>query len=100
MSTPDIVEVFLTPATSIVEVVATGPIGPPGAGSTDASTLSSGTLPDARLSSNVVLVAGLTAELLARVDLATGITASQRVAGAVPILNNAETAFVWSNFTP
>jgi len=40
----------------------------------------------------------LTDELLARIDLATGITAAQRVAGAVPILNNAETALVWSNY--
>jgi len=41
----------------------------------------------------------LTDELLARIDLATGITAAQRVSGAVPILNNAETALIWSNFT-
>ena len=100
MSTPSIVEVILPGGITVVEIITQGPIGPPGAGSSDASTLSSGTLLDARLSSNVVLVAGLTAELLARVDLATGITASQRVAGAVPILNNAETAFVWSDFTP
>jgi len=37
---------------------------------------------------------------LSRVDAATGIIAAQRIAGAAPILNDAETALIWSSFAP
>lgn len=67
MSTPDIVEVVLTEATNTVEVVVagpqgiqgeTGPTGPTGPPTTDASLLTTGTLPDGRLSANVVVLSG------------------------------------------
>ena len=63
----------VVPVPVIRALVVAGPTGPPGANAT---------------------------ALLAQIDLATGITAAQRVAGAVPILNAAETALIWSDFVP
>ena len=70
-----------------------GPAGPP---TTDASLMTSGTLPDARLSNNVVKVSDLLSELSTQLDTNTEIHSIQRVIGAVPEYDG--TTFIWSDW--